>query len=73
MPTIPVRIVLFFSSYAPLFLIVAMRGWRDSRYLAIGLAVVSVVAVLVLFVFLRVARKLAELRSIPLPRATGTQ
>ncbi len=50
-----------------------MRGWRDSRYLAIGLAVVSVVAVLVLFVFLRVARKLAELRSIPLPRATGTQ
>jgi hypothetical protein len=36
-----------------------MRGWRDSRYLAIGLAVVSVVAVLVLFVFLRVARKLA--------------
>jgi hypothetical protein len=59
MPTIPVRIVLFFSSYAPLFLIVAMRGWRDSRYLAIGLAVVSVVAVLVLFVFLRIARKLA--------------
>jgi hypothetical protein len=36
-----------------------MRGWRDSRYLAIGLAVLSVVAVLVLFVFLRVARKLA--------------
>jgi hypothetical protein len=36
-----------------------MRGWRDSRYLAIGLAVVSVVAVLVLFVFLRTARKLA--------------
>ena len=59
MPTIPVRIVLFFSSYAPLFLIVAMRGWRDSRCLAIGLAVVAVVAVLVLFVFLRTARKLA--------------
>jgi hypothetical protein len=36
-----------------------MRGWRDSRYLAIGLTVVAVVAVLVLFVFLRTARKLA--------------
>ena len=59
MPTIPVRIVLFFSSYAPLFPILAMRGWRDSRYLAIGLVVVAVVAVLVLFVFLRTARKLA--------------
>lgn len=58
MPTIPVRIVLFFSSYAPLFLIVAMRGWQDSHCLAIGLGVVSVVAVLVLFVFLRTARKL---------------
>jgi hypothetical protein len=59
MPAIPVRIVLFLSSYAPLFLIVAMRAWRDSRYLAIGLAVVSAVAVVVLFVFLHIARKLA--------------
>jgi hypothetical protein len=36
-----------------------MRGWRDSRYLAIGLVVVSVVSVLVLFVFLHIAQKLA--------------
>lgn len=36
-----------------------MRGWRDSRYLAIGLVFVSVVSVLVLFVFLRIAQKLA--------------
>jgi hypothetical protein len=59
MPNIPVRIILFFSSYAPLFLIIALRGWRDSRYLAIGLAVASVVSVLVLFVFLRIAQTLA--------------
>jgi hypothetical protein len=36
-----------------------MRGWRDSRGLAIGLVVVSMVSVLVLFVFLRIAQKLA--------------
>lgn len=59
MPTIPVRIILFFSSYSPLFLIVAMRGWRDSHYFATGLVAVSAVSVLVLFVFLRTAQKLA--------------
>jgi hypothetical protein len=59
MPNIPTRLILFLSSYAPLFLIIAMRGWRDSRYLAAGLAVVAVVSVAVLFIFLRTAQKLA--------------
>ena len=59
MPNIPVRIILFFSSYAPLFLIIAMRGWRDSRYFAVTLVAVSVASVIVLFLFLRIARKLA--------------
>jgi hypothetical protein len=36
-----------------------MRGWSDSRYLAVGLAIVAVLSVLMLFVFLRVAQKLA--------------
>jgi len=35
-----------------------MRGWSDSRYLAAGLVVVSGLSVVVLFVFLRNARKL---------------
>ena len=59
MPNIPVRIILFFSSYAPLFLIIAMRGWRDSRYFAVALVAVSLASVIVLFLFLRIARKLA--------------
>jgi len=59
MPNIPTRLILFLSSYAPLFLIIAMRGWRDSLYLALGLAAVALISVLVLFLFLRNARKLA--------------
>src|SRR6266446_3208384 len=59
MPNISVRIVLFFSSYAPLFLIIAMRGWRDSPYFALALVALSLVSVLVLFVFLRVSGKLS--------------
>lgn len=59
MPNVPTRLILFLSSYAPLFLIIAVRGWRDSRSLAISLAAIAVVSVLVLFVFLQVVRKLA--------------
>src|SRR6266478_9860369 len=59
MPNIPTRLILFLSSYAPLFLIIAMRGWRDSRHLAVGLAGVAVVSVAVLFIFLSTAQKLA--------------
>ncbi len=47
------------SSYAPLFLIIAVRGWSDNRYLAGGLAGAAVLSVVVLFVFLRSARQLA--------------
>jgi len=59
MPNVLTRVILFLSSYAPLFLIIAMRGWSDSRYLAASLAVVAALSVVVLFVFLRTARKLS--------------
>src|ERR1700693_5744628 len=59
MPNILTRLILFLSSYAPLFLIIAVRGWKDSRSLAIALAAIAVLAVLVLFVFLHVVRKLS--------------
>lgn len=59
MPNVPTRLILFFSSYAPLFLIIAMRGWDKSRYLALGMAIIAVLSVVVLFVFLRIAQKLA--------------
>jgi hypothetical protein len=58
MPSVPTRVLLFLSSYAPLFLIIAMRGWSDSRYLAGGLAVLAILSVVVLFIFIRNARKL---------------
>jgi hypothetical protein len=58
MPNIPTRLILFLSSYAPLFLIIAMRGWRDSRHLAVGMAIVAVLSVAVLFAFLQTAQKL---------------
>jgi hypothetical protein len=59
MPNVPTRLILFLSSYSPLFLIIAMRGWDKSRYLAIGVAVVAVLSVVVLFIFLGIAQKLA--------------
>jgi uncharacterized membrane protein YukC len=52
MPNTFTRLILFLSSYAPLFLIIAMRGWRESRYFAIGLVIVAVLSVVVLFAFL---------------------
>lgn len=36
-----------------------MRGWRDNRHLAVGLAIVAVLSVLVLFTFFHTAQKLA--------------
>jgi hypothetical protein len=36
-----------------------MRGWRNSRHLAVGLAIVAVLSVIVLFAFLHTVRKLA--------------
>jgi len=59
MPNSPTRLILFLSSYAPLFLIITMRGWRDNRLLAVVLAVTAVLSVVVLFVFLRTAQKLS--------------
>jgi hypothetical protein len=59
MPNIPTRLILFLSSYAPLFLIIAMRGWHESRHLAVVPAIVAVLSVVVLFVFLRTAQQLS--------------
>ena len=59
MPNIPSRLILFLSSYAPLFLIIAVRGWRDSWHLAVCLAIVAVLSAVVLFVFLHTAQKLS--------------
>ena len=51
MPNILTRLILFLSSYAPLFVIIAMRGWRESRHFAIGLVIVAVLSVVALLPF----------------------
>jgi hypothetical protein len=59
MPNAPTRLILFLSSYAPLFLILAIRSWVENRKLSIGLAVVALVSLVVLWAFVRQARTLA--------------
>jgi hypothetical protein len=58
MPNALTRVVLFCSSYAPLFLILAIRSWVDNRWLAASLAAIAAVSVLVLRLFVRKARTL---------------
>ncbi len=58
MPNIPTRLILFLSSYSPLFLLISVRGWHDNWKLALGLAIVAVVSVAVLFTFLHYAQTL---------------
>jgi len=59
MPNAFTRVILFFSSYAPLFLILAIRSWVDNRLLAVSLAAIAGVSVIVLWAFIRKARTLA--------------
>lgn len=51
--------MLFLSSYAPLFIILAIRNW-DSRYVAGALLVLTLGSVVWLLVFLRQAAKLGS-------------
>lgn len=59
MPNLFTRLLLFLSSYAPLFLIISVRGWKESKHLAEGLAAVAAISTIALFVFLYVVSKLA--------------
>lgn len=58
MPNTPTRLILFLSSYAPLFLILAVRSWVQNRYVSAGFAGVAIISMLVLAAFLRQARTL---------------
>ena len=62
MPNVGTRVILFLSSYAPLFVMIAARGWRDSHYGAAGLSAVAVCSVAILTIFLRRAQTLAANR-----------
>lgn len=60
MPNVPTRLVLFLSSYAPLFLILAVRNWSHARRVSLGFVVVALVSVLLLVAFLKQAKSLAR-------------
>jgi len=59
MPNVLTRLILFLSSYSPLFLIIAMRGWEKSRVVAIAITCIAVLSVMVLFIFLRLVGRLS--------------
>lgn len=61
MPNLLTRVVLFLSSYAPLFLILVVRDSFASRWASIGLGALAAGSLLVLFVYLRIAASLAPL------------
>jgi hypothetical protein len=64
MPNFPTRLILFLSSYAPLFLVLAIRSRVDNRGISIGLTSVAAISVLVLWLFLRQVRTLAHDRVV---------
>jgi hypothetical protein len=60
-PNLVTRIVLFLSSYAPLFLILVIRDSFASRWVSVGFGVLAAGSLLGLFVYLRLALSLAPL------------
>ncbi len=54
-----VRLLLFFSSYAPLLVILSVRNYFNNRVVSLSLLGVAIVSVLTLFGYLRVAHSLA--------------
>lgn len=62
MANVPARLLLFLSSYAPLFLIIALRGRRDNSYVATLLSALAITSVVVLFAYVRTVERLAAQR-----------
>ena len=58
MPTPAVRVVLFLSSYAPLFLILAIADWFDAAIVSGALIIISLGSVAILRLYLNLAAKL---------------
>ncbi len=56
MPNLLTRLMLFLSSYAPLFLIIAMRAWHENQRISLACIAVSVLSLFVLFIFLQTAQ-----------------
>src|SRR5713226_1351789 len=59
MPNLKIRLVLFLSSYTPLFLIMAVKYWTAHHYFAYSMVVIGVLSVLLLIVYLKQSSGLA--------------
>lgn len=59
MPNLPTRVVLFLSSYTPLFLIMAVKYGMAHHYFGLSMLLLSVVSVGILLVYLSTAATLA--------------
>jgi hypothetical protein len=59
MPNLPTKVVLFLSSYTPLFLIMAVKYGMAHHYFGLSMLLLSVVSVGILLVYLRTAATLA--------------
>lgn len=71
MPTVPVRLVLFLSSYAPLLIILAIREWPRSQFIAGSLAALAGLSTLVLFLlFVKLVPRLHPVLT-PIARASS--
>lgn len=69
MPSVFSRLMLFLSSYAPLFTILAIRNW-DSRWVAAGLLGVALASIVWMLAFLRATRTLGVV-TIDITRAAS--
>lgn len=59
MPNFPTRVILFLSSYTPLFLIMAVKYGSVHRYFALSMVLLGVVSVVLLLFYLKQSATLA--------------
>jgi hypothetical protein len=59
MPNLPTRVVLFLSSYTPLFLIMAVKYGSGHRYFGLSMVLLSVISIALLFFYLKQSSTLA--------------
>ena len=59
MPNLPTRVVLFLSSYTPLFLIMAVKYGSVHRYFGLSMVLLAVISIALLLFYLKQSSKLA--------------
>jgi len=59
MPNLFTRVVLFLSSYTPLFLIMAVKYGTNHSYFALSMVLLSVVSVLIRLLYLKTAARMS--------------